>query len=148
MVTILVKTKAHPALLDKRIGEKVDMLSLQIDEVNGVALLEPNGPLSESDFKSAVKVIDPWIQKNGDLKGLIIHTRLFPGWESFAALSSHLIFVKEHHKKIDRVAFVTDSIVGNVAGMLASHFVKAEIKLFPYESLDEARLWAAKEYNE
>ena len=120
------------------------MLSVNIDEQKGIALFEPNGPLSESDFKSAVKVIDPWIEKNGMLKGLIIKTRSFPGWESFGALSSHLIFVKGHHKKIARVAFVTDSILGNVAQKLASHFVSAEIKAFPFNALEEATSWISK----
>ena len=119
--------------------ERVDMLSIQINEVNGIALFEPHGPLSERDFKSAIKVVDPWIEKNGRLKGLIIYTKSFPGWESFGALSSHVIFVREHHKKIGRVAFVTDSAVGNVVEKIASHFVKAEIKLFPYKSLEEAK---------
>jgi len=120
------------------------MLSVNIDEQKNIALFQPHGPLSESDFKSAVKMIDPWIEKNGMLKGLIIKTRSFPGWESFGALSSHLIFVKEHHKKIARVAFVTDSILGNVAQKLASHFVSAEIKVFPFNALEEASSWVSK----
>ena len=99
------------------------MLSVQINEVNGIALFELLGPLSERDFKSTIRVVDPWIEKNGRLKGLIIYTKSFPGWESFGALSSHLIFVREHHTKISRVAFVTDSAVGNVAEKIASHFV-------------------------
>lgn len=119
------------------------MLSTQIDEVNGIALLEPDGPLTEDDFKSATKVIDPWIEKNKELRGLIIHTPTFPGWESFAALSSHLIFVKEHHKKISRVALATNSKVGGFAEKIANHFVKAEIKLFSYQDLEKAKLWIA-----
>jgi SpoIIAA-like len=117
------------------------MLSVQMDEVNGIAILEPDGPLSEDDFKSAAKVIDPWIEKSNELNGLIIHTESFPGWESFAALSSHLVFVKEHHKKIARVALATDSKAAGFANTIAKHFVKAEIKLFPYKNLEEAKLW-------
>lgn len=117
------------------------MLSVEIDDDKGVATFEPNGPLSENDFKSAVEVIDPWIERNGRLKGLIIKTKLFPGWESFAALSSHLKFVREHHKKIMRVALITDSVLGNVAEKLVVHFVSAEIRLFPYKSLAEANSW-------
>ena len=121
------------------------MLSVRIDEQKGIALFEPNGPLSKSDFEAAVKVIDPWIEKNGKLNGLIIKTKSFPGWESFGALSSHLTFVKGHHKKIGRVALVTDSVLGNVAEKLASHFVSAEIKLFPFNALEEANSWVLKD---
>lgn len=45
---------------------------------------------------------------------------------SFAALSSHLKFVKDHHKKIARIVLVTDSVLGNFAELIASHFVQAE----------------------
>jgi hypothetical protein len=120
------------------------MLTIQIDEVNGIVLFEPDGALTANDFKSAVKVIDPWIEKNGELKGLIIHTESFPGWESFAAMSSHIRFVNEHHKKIARVAIVTDSVIGSLAETIASHFVKAEIGLFPYKALDDARSWVSE----
>lgn len=117
------------------------MLSLIIDEVNGIAILEPDGPLSKHDFESAAKIIDPYIEKTGQLHGLIIHTKSFPGWDSFAALFSHLRFVKEHHRKIYRVAISTDSVVGNFAEAVACHFVNAEIKLFSFHELEEARDW-------
>jgi hypothetical protein len=119
------------------------MLSVEVDKVNGIAILEPDGPLSKHDFESAAKVIDPYIEETNQLNGLIIHTKSFPGWESFAALSSHLRFVKEHHKKISRVAFSTDSVVGNFAEAVASHFVNAEIKLFSYQELEQAKIWVA-----
>lgn len=119
------------------------MLSVEIDEVKGIAILEPDGPLSQGDFESAAKIIDPYIEKTGQLHGLIIHTKAFPGWDSFAALSSHLRFVKDHHRKISRVAFSTDSVVGHFAESVASHFVNAEIKLFAYEELDQAKNWVA-----
>ena len=120
------------------------MLSVQMDDEHGIALLEPAGPLSERDFASAVQVIDPWIEEHGPLKGLIVYTRSFPGWESFGALSSHLAFVRDHHEKIGRVALVTDSALRGAAENIARHFVRAEIKSFPYAALDEARTWVAE----
>ena len=119
------------------------MLSVTIDETNGIAILEPDGPLSKNDFESATRIIDPYIEKNGKLNGIIIHTESFPGWNSFAALSSHLKFVKEHHKSISRVALSTDSVVGNFGETIASHFVNAEIKLFSFQELEQARNWVA-----
>ena len=117
------------------------MLTLNIDEANGIAILEPNGPLSKSEFDSAAKMIDPYIEKSGSLKELIIRVDSFPGWDSFAALSSHLKFVKAHHKKIFRVALTTDSVIGKFAETIASHFVNAEIKVFPFNALDTAKKW-------
>ena len=117
------------------------MLSVTIDEANGIAILEPDGPLSKNDFESAARIIDPYIEENGQLNGLIIHTESFPGWDSFAALSSHLKFVKDHHKSISRVALSTDSVVGNFGETIASHFVNAEIKLFSFQGLEQAKEW-------
>jgi hypothetical protein len=119
------------------------MLSVIIDEENGIAILEPDGPLSKNDFESAAKIIDPYIEETDQLNGLIIHTKSFPGWDSFAALVSHLRFVKEHHKKISRVAFSTDSKIGSFAEAVAVHFVNAEIKIFSYLELEQAKLWIA-----
>jgi len=119
------------------------MLSIEIDEINGLAILEPDGPLLQNDFEAAARVIDPYIEQNGQLNGLIIHTKSFPGWDSFAALVSHLRFVKEHHKKISRVAFSTNSVVGAFTEAVASHFVNAQIKLFSYQDFEQARNWVA-----
>ncbi len=120
------------------------MLTVKIDKKNGIVLLEPDAPLSKEDFESAVKIIDPIIEKNEHLNGLIIHTEFFPGWDSFAALLTHLKFVKEHHKKISRIAFVTDSVIKNLAEAVGSHFVNAEIKGFLYQELEQARDWVAQ----
>ena len=117
------------------------MLSVEIDEVNGLAILEPDGPLTKGDFESAAKVIDPYIENTDQFNGIIIHTESFPGWDSFAALASHLRFVKEHHKKISRVAISTNSVIGNFSEAVASHFMNAEIKLFSYQELEQAKDW-------
>ncbi len=117
------------------------MLSVEINEVSGLAILEPDGPLTKGDFESAAKVIDPYIENTDQFNGIIIHTESFPGWDSFAALASHLRFVKEHHKKISRVAISTNSVIGNFSEGVASHFVNAEIKLFSYQELEQAIDW-------
>ncbi len=128
---------------DREISGGDGMLTVKIDKEKCIALLEPDGPLSRADFESAVKSIDPLIEECKHLNGLIIHTESFPGWDSFAALSTHLKFVQEHHKKISRIAFVTDSVIKGLAEAVASHFVNAEIKGFPYQELEEAKAWVA-----
>ena len=117
------------------------MLSVKIDETNLVAVLQPEGPLSASDFQSAASTIDPVIEKSGKLNGVIIYTKSFPGWNSFSALVSHLRFVRNHHEKVSRVAFVTDSPLGKLVDPVARHFVQADIRSFPYSDYDKAREW-------
>jgi hypothetical protein len=117
------------------------MLNVELDEVNGIATLSPNGALSEKDFESASILIDPYIEKYGSLKGLIINTKTFPGWESFGSLIKHFKFVKEHHKKVSHVALVTDSVLGDFGEKIADHFISAEIKHFPFNDLNNAQSW-------
>lgn len=121
------------------------MLNIDIDEEHGIATFTPDEKLSEQDFASAAHIIDPYIEEFGELRGLIIATCSFPGWESFAALLSHLSFVRDHHQKIAFIAFVTDSPIGNLAEHAANHFVSAQIRAFSYSELDSAKEWIVKQ---
>jgi len=117
------------------------MLTVNLNEIDGIAILEPDGALSKEDFISAAEIIDPYIEKSGKLNGVIIHVKSFPGWDSFSALITHLKFIGEHHKKVSHVAFVTDSPIGGFSEHVASHFVKAQIKNFSYDELENAKVW-------
>ena len=117
------------------------MLSITLNETDGVALLEPSGKLSKDDFTQAAAIIDPFIECNGKLNGLIVHTPNFPGWDSFGALINHLKFVKNHHHQISHIALVTNSALADVAEHLTGHFIHARIKHFDYYQLEDATLW-------
>jgi len=117
------------------------MLKVALNEDSGIVTLQPEGALSEQDFESASSVIDPYLEKSGSLKGLIILTPSFPSWESFGALFKHFKFVKEHHTKVSKVALVTDSVLGDIGENIAGHFVSAEIKHFPFDELSDAQNW-------
>jgi hypothetical protein len=103
--------------------------------------LLPEGALSAQDFEYASGVIDPYLEKARNLKGVIILTKSFPGWESFGALLKHFKFVKDHHEKVSKVALVTDSVLGDIGENIAGHFVSAEIKHFPFDELSDAQNW-------
>ena len=117
------------------------MLNTILDKESKVVTLQPHGALKKEDFDAAVKVIDPFIEENGQLNGIIIYTKSFPGWEDFAAFNRHFTFIKNHHKKIKKLAFVTDSMVGEVGELFSSHFVEAVIRNFKYDDIDDARSW-------
>jgi len=117
------------------------MLHTQLNKDEAILTLQPEGALTKNDFDNAVQIIDPFIEKQGKLNGVIISTKSFPKWDSFASLIRHLKFVRNHHKKIKRLAFVTDSIIGNFSEKISSHFVAAEIKTFPFEQLENAKKW-------
>ena len=117
------------------------MLNIKLNETKGIAVLEPDGKLSEEDFKSAAGIIDSYLEKSGALNGIIIYVKSFSGWDSFSALISHFKFIKEHHKKVSRVAFVSDSPIGTLAEHITGHFVSAEVKSFPFNELEESIKW-------
>ncbi len=119
------------------------MLHVTIDRENALAVLGPDGALSKEDFDNAVKIIDPYIEEAGKLNGIIIYTESFPGWEDFAALSRHITFIKNHHKKIRRLAFATDTAVIDYSKAIAAPFIDAEIKVFPFAQFEEAKAWVA-----
>ena len=123
------------------------MLHVSLDEEKGIATLEPNGELSESDFITATKLIDPYIDNFGELKGLVILVESFPGWDSFSSLIAHLKFVREHHKKVARIAFVTNSPIGSIAENIAKHFVNAQIRNFDFEEEITAKQWIAGDHD-
>ncbi|MBU0924495.1 STAS/SEC14 domain-containing protein [bacterium] len=117
------------------------MIQVHLNEKDSIAILKPNGALSESDFTSARDIIDPFIENTGNLKGIIIYVKRFPGWDSFSALITHLKFINSHHKKISKVAFVSDSMIGDFVELIARHFVEAQIKSFPFDNFEEAKTW-------
>jgi len=119
------------------------MLTINLDDKTSTLTLSPQGALEVKDFEEVAKLVDPFIQKNGELKGLIIYVQSFAGWDSFSALTKHMKFINEHHKKVSYIAFVTDSVIGDIAEYIGSHFVSAEVKHFPFSDLEQAKEWIA-----
>ena len=117
------------------------MLQIKFDKDAGIVTVTPSAPLDEKDFALLASEVDPFIEKEGKLNGLIIQVESFPGWEDFAGLISHLKFVREHHTKIEKVAAVSDGRIVSIMPKIVDHFVNAKVKYFPYDSLDEAISW-------
>ena len=119
------------------------MVDYTLDEKASVLHVRPTGPLQERDFEGLAAAVDPFIARTGGLHGLILEAAHFPGWDDFGAVIRHFRFVRDHHKKVKRVAVVTDSRLGGVAEHLASHFISAEIKHFAATQGDAAWAWIA-----
>jgi hypothetical protein len=117
------------------------MIEHELMRDEGILIVMPQGKLASSDFEELAKQVDPYIEEKGGLVGLLIWTESFPGWDSFGALVSHLKFVREHHKKIKRIAAVTDSKFASIGPRIVDHFVSAEIKHFAFGEKDAALEW-------
>ena len=114
---------------------------IKISVQKNYCLVEPQGPLTAEGFAEIARQVDPVIEREGELDGLIIKSRDFPGWESFGDAVEHFRVVKSHHQHIEKVALVTDAKVAEFFPRIASHFVKAQVKHFGYDDYDDAVEW-------
>ena len=117
------------------------MIQHELLRERGILILKPQGALRAEDFTAIAGVVDPYIEQHGELKGLMIEAPSFPGWEDFAALVSHLRFVRDHHRRIRRIAVVSDSPLLAAATKIASHFVSAELRTFGAAERAAALTW-------
>ena len=117
------------------------MLGIEWHHAEKILAVAPQGKLAVEDFARLAEEVDAYLEKEGELNGLLIEAESFPGWHDFAALLSHVRFVKEHHQKIRKVAAVTDSGFLAILPKVAGLFVKAEVKHFPYHDRAAALAW-------
>ena len=107
----------------------------------GILILEPDAPLEAADFEGLVREIDPYIAEHGKLSGLMIRAQAFPGWANPEAFLAHMQFIKSHHRKIVRLAMVTDSKLLGELPKIAAHLVQVPVKHFSESQHEEALRW-------
>lgn len=119
----------------------------QINVTGGILTLRPSEEhsLSVYDFEYITKLADDYLAEHSTINGILISSRHFPGWQGLGAMMSHLKFVHDHHRKIERIAVVTNSPLGKFADHIGDHFVKAEIKHFEYDQYEDAQRWLKNE---
>ena len=119
-------------------------LAFQLDRAAKVLLLEPRGELEAADFERLSSEIDPYLEKEGTLNGVAVVAEHFPGWEDLFALGSHYRFIRDHHKKIRRIALVTDDRLASAVPPIAARFVRAKLKTFHMAERAEAMQWVGQ----
>ena len=120
------------------------MLEFELNKDSGVLVLKPHGPLSADDFAAVTETTNTYIENTGNLNGVMIYAKSFPGWEDFGALMSHLKFVRDHHKHIKKLATVSDSTVLTIMPKVAEQFINAEARHFDSADLYAAEVWLAE----
>ena len=121
------------------------MIRHDLDEAAGRLIVQPEAPLTREDFQQLAQAVDPYLERAGGLRGLLIDAPRFPGWRDFAGLVSHFRFIHDHHQRIRRVALVTDEPLARFVPPLARHFVRAELRHFPGDQREAALAWLAGE---
>ena len=61
----------------------------------GILIITPEGPLQKSDFENLALLVDPFIEAQGELRGILIHAESFPGWADFAAARYRRVILVE-----------------------------------------------------
>ncbi len=117
------------------------MINYELLRDNGILVLHPKGPLEAADFILIASQVDPYLAEHGKLRGVLIHAKSFPGWKDFAAMLAHFKFLKDHIKRIERVAVAADGALADVMPGIAKHFVHAQVRHFDFMRKDEALAW-------
>ena len=121
------------------------MLNYDLRFDDGILVLKPDGPLEASDFTALAYHVDNYLDRYGVLHGVMVKAHEFPGWHDFGALVAHLKFVRDHHRKVEKIALVSDSSVATAIPRIANHFIRAHIRHFDFAREDEAWAWLTME---
>jgi hypothetical protein len=127
------------------VGAPLDTsLNFRILADRGVLVIEPHAQLRAEDFDALTAAVDTWIESTAHpLQGIVIHARAFPGWENLGSLLRHVRFVRDHHRRVQRVAIATETAVAGIAASLVDHFTEAKVKRYDYDDFECAIDWAA-----
>jgi hypothetical protein len=120
------------------------MLQITEDDAHNCFVLEPSGKLRSEDFDALTARFNARVGATDRVPNIVIHAPDFPGWADFGALVDHIRFVREHHRMIEKVALVSDARFLDIAPTIARHFVRAEIRHFPADSLEAALSWVGE----
>ena len=64
------------------------MVEHELLRTEGILILRPEGRLEAADFEKLAQEIDPYIEANGNLHGLLLDAESFPGWTGLRRLAS------------------------------------------------------------
>jgi hypothetical protein len=117
------------------------VLEYSILKPEGILLLTPTVPLSKEDFAGVGELVDGYLASHTNLHGVLVHSESFPGWDSFGGFRAHVRFLRDHERKIDRVALVTDSPVAGAAEAISRLFISADIRHFGFADYKVALAW-------
>lgn len=121
------------------------MVSYELIRDKGILVIMPEGPLRTEDFEALGQAVDDYIVSEGALNGVMISAEKFPGWEDFSGFLSHVRFVKDNNRDIDKVAAVTDSAFLSIMPRVVAYFVTADVRHFAYGQREEAMAWLSSE---
>ena len=107
----------------------------------GILILEPSDALESADFEAVIHNMDPYLAEHDSLAGLMIFAKAFPGWSNLEAAIGHLQLVENYHKKIKRLAIVSDNALLTALAKFAADLVHPDVKHFSASAYEDALSW-------
>ena len=100
--------------------------------------VRPGDP--EADLRAPRRRFDALIATRGQVR-LLIDASELKGWESFAAIQAHASFIKNHLRKVERLAIIVGHDWQHWLVEAARMFLHPEARSFNKSRKDEARKW-------
>lgn len=113
---------------------------LKIKHDDNLLEVTANHRLELGDFDKLYPIVDGLIQKYGTIN-VLVNASNFSGWESFAAFKADFNFVKGHHQKVNRLAFVIGPFWLCAVALIAKIFLHPEFKVFKEDEVNKAKEW-------
>jgi hypothetical protein len=117
------------------------VMDINLDENTSILYVKPTPPLKVEDFVQLTAIADAYLTTHGQLKGLVVETLKFPGWENLDAFKAHVKFISKHQSRIQKIAIVTDSQFAVIAEKVVGALVAPKLKRFSYGQTDLATQW-------
>ena len=76
------------------------MMDYDINQYESTLAIRLHHAVSEADVLLLVPKVDDYLARHKRLAGVMLISRDWAGWESFAALRATLTFLSDHHQKI------------------------------------------------
>jgi len=96
--------------------------------------------LKAEDFINLGEKADKLIKEHGKIR-LLINASGFNSWENTKAAEKHFSFVKDHNKKVERLAVVAGHTWQHWLAALARMFIQPKVRVFDKDQINEARAW-------
>ena len=117
------------------------MFDYNISQYESMLTIRLHNSVSEADILLLSPKVDEYLEHHKRLAGVMLISKDWAGWDSFAALRATMTFLRGHHHKISRIALVTNSVLADLIPIFAARFVNTTIRHFRYEDEANAKIW-------
>ena len=117
------------------------MFDYNISPYESMLTIRLHNAVSEADILLLIPKVDEYLEHHKRLAGIMLISKDWAGWESFAALRATMTFLSGHHNKISRIALVTNSVLADLIPLFAGRLVNTTIRHFRYEDEASAKIW-------